>query len=134
MVEMIVYFDCVLCIIDLVLLSSVRRFLFDFLIEEKSRKSAKRIHLQQSINNRITLAYILPLLKHNVTIYKRYQTLYKVMLATLMPQYAILLIFNIIRPLESLYLCAIFVLLKIVISLVVRSQTDSNLVSRYRRK
>ncbi len=134
MVEVIVYFDCALCIIDFITISAVRSFLFDFLIDRKNRKSAKRFHMQQSVKNRITLAYILPLLKNNASKCQLYQTLYMSILYTLVPQYAIILACNIIMQWNSIYVLAVFALIKIVIALIIRVQTDSNLVSQYRRK
>ena len=134
MVKVILYFDCILCLIDFITLSALRRFLFDFLIESKNRKSAKCFHMHQSIKDRVTLAYIFPQLKNNISTYKRYQALYMIIIYTLLPQYAVLLICNILMGLRSLYVLAVFAAIKIAIALIIRLQTDSNLVSRHRRK
>lgn len=134
MVEKIVYFDCSLCVIDFITISALRRFLFDFLIDCKNRKSAKRLYMQQPLIQRITLAFIQPFLKRNASIFHRYQLLYVIIIYTLLPQYIILLVCNVTLGIKSLYVLALFAFVKLFIAFLIRFQTDSSLVSRYRKK
>ena len=134
MVDVILYFDCILCVLDLVTISAIRRFLFDFLIDCKNRKSANKFHAQQSLSQRITLCYIQQALKKNVRIFRRYQKLYTIILITLFPQYIILFICNITMGIKSLNVLILFALIKLFIAITIRFQTDSNLMSKYRKR
>ena len=132
--DKLIYLYCVLCIIDFIVIIDMRRFLFDFLIGCKNRKSAQHLHMQQSFKDKLSLSYILPVLKHNARVFKRYQKLYMTVVYTLLPQYVILLACNSMMGMKSICILAVFALLKLVIAFIIRIQTDSNLVSRYRKK
>lgn len=133
MTGMLLCIDCVLCALDFIVISSLRRFLVDFLLACRNKKYVKKIHTEQLLINRITLDYIQPLLQKNVSIFRRYQKLYMVILYTILPQYIILLISNFLIGMNSLYILALFAIIKLIIALVIRFQTDSLLISRYRK-
>ncbi len=130
----IVLFDCGLVCLDSIVITDLRRFLFNFLIGWRNRKFVNKLHKQQPLIQRITLAYLEPYLKQYVKEFRRYQKLYVLVLYTLVPQYVILIICNLVMGAKSMYVLAGFALIKLMIALVIRFQTDSSLVSRYRKK
>ena len=134
MVCMIIYFDCMLCIIDLITISAARRFLFDFLIQQRNRKSVRKLHAKQQLKDRITLSYIVPLLTKNTSVCILYQKIYMIIIYTLVPQYIILLICNSLMKIKSLYVLIVFASIKLVVAIIIRLHTNANLVSRYREK
>ena len=134
MVGLILYFDLGLCIIDSITISALRRFLIDFLIDSCNRKSAKRVHREQSFSQRVTLAYIRSFLKRNMLAFQRFHRLYMALLYTIPLQYVMVAACNVLFYNKSIYVVALFALVKLIIALFIRTQTDSNLISRYRRK
>lgn len=134
MLERIIYLDFVMLILDSVTICSLRRFLLDFLMIKRNRKSVKKAHTEQSIKNRITLNYIKPLLKQNISEFSLYHKVYIVVLATLVPQYIILIACNVILGLKSIYAIGFFAAIKLIICVVIRLNVDSNMVSIYRKK
>lgn len=134
MVGLILYFDLGLCIVDLITISALRRFLLDFLIDSCNRKTAKKVHREQSLSQRITLAYIHSFLKRNMLAFQRFHRLYVALIYTIPLQYVMVAACNVFFHSKSLYVVALFAFFKLIIALFVRTQTDSNLISRYRRK
>ncbi len=128
------YCDCILLLIDTLVICNLRRFLLDFLIGCRNKKVALRIHKEQAMWERLTLSYMEPYLKRYVQPYKKFQSLYARVLYTLVPQYFILLICNFCIKEKSLYVLAMFVIIKLVVDVVVRSHQDASLVSIYRKK
>lgn len=123
-----------LILIDSLIMYSLKDILFDFLVGTRNRKSAMRIHLSQSPEQRKTMAYIKPLLKDNVKAFVAFQRLYLIVRYTLIPQYALLIICNIVSILfghNTFYLLAACVILKMAIATFLRFQVDSNHKSKY---
>ena len=116
---------------DLVVFSSWRKFLQDFLAGNKNRKSARKIYAQQTIKGKILLDYIYPLLEFNQDIFKAYYRIYACLVVTLIPQYVISIVLLIFFTRASGYFFGLVVFLKIVLFLVVRFQTDASRNSKY---
>ena len=66
--------------LDIIVISDARRLLLDFLIGERNRKNAKRIHAEQSFSDRVKMGYILPMLKKYTRTFRKYHILYLVIL------------------------------------------------------
>lgn len=119
---------------DALNVSALKRILFDFLVGTRNRKSAMKIHLAQSPEQRKTMAYIKPLLKENVRQFEAFRKLYLIIRHTLIPQYALLIVCNIVSILfghNTFYLLAACVILKMAIATFLRLQVDSNRKSKY---
>ena len=121
----------ILVLSDLIVFSSWRRFLQDFLIGNKSRKSARKIYVQQTIKGKILLDYIEPLLEFNQDIFKVYYHIYVCMVVTVIPQYIISLVLLLFFKGFAGYFLGIVSFLKIVLFLVVRVQCDASRRSKY---
>ena len=121
----------ILLLSDLIVFSSWRRFLQDFLIGNTSRKSARKIYAQQTIKGKILLDYIEPLLDFNQGIFKVYYHIYVFIVVTVIPQYIISLALILFFKEFAGYFLGIVSFLKIVLFLVVRVQSDASRRSKY---
>ena len=84
--------------LDIIVISDARRLLLDFLIGERNRKNAKRIHAEQSFSDRVKMGYILPMLKKYTGAFRKYHILYLIILYSLIPQYITIVLFHIFAP------------------------------------
>lgn len=134
MLVKILFFDCALLILDLITISSLRKFLLDFLREGKSKKNAQQIYATQPLKDKITLSFIVEYLKKYIKAFSRFHKIYKVVLYTLLPQYSIVIVCNIILKMKSMYVLCFFAIIKLFICFLVRINVDSNRVSIYRKK
>ena len=123
----------VLLMLDVLNIKALKRLLLDFLIGTRNRKSAMRIHLSQPPEQRKTMAYIKPLLKDNAKAFVAFHRLYLVVRYTIIPQYAILIILNILWFKESVYPLGVCILVKIVLATFLRLQVDGVMRSKYRK-
>ena len=80
-------FCSVIVLFDVIIVSDARCLLLDFLIGQRNRKNAKKIHLEQSFKNRIHMGYIQPMLSKNKESFKKYHVLYLAVIYSLIPQY-----------------------------------------------
>jgi len=133
MLGLIIYFDSALLVWDLVTISSLRDFLLDFLRVKKSKNDAKRLYNMQTIRERITLSFIKENLERYVKEFTRFHWIYKAVLYTIIPQYIILIVCNILLEMKSMYVLSFFALLKLIVFLMVRVNIDANRVSKYRK-
>lgn len=133
MEDLIFWLDVVLLVIDSLVISIYRDFLFDFLIGQRNRKSARKIRQAQPRKERITLSFILGHLTRYKKEFRFYQRIYMGELYSLVPQYLIVLVCNFLLWERSLYVTGGFAVFKILLLLVVRLQTDSSHRSVYRR-
>ena len=133
MEDLIFWLDVVLLVIDSLVISIYRDFLFDFLIGQRNRKSARKIRQAQHRKERITLSFILGHLTRYKKEFRFYQRIYMGELYSLVPQYLIVLVCNFLLWERSLYVTGGFAVFKILLLLVVRLQTDSSHRSVYRR-
>ena len=58
------YLLCFIMVLsDVIIISDARRLLLDFLIGQRNRKNALKIHSEQTLKNRVNMGYIHPMLK-----------------------------------------------------------------------
>ena len=134
MLAKIICFDFAMLILDFVTISDLRKFLLDFLRVNKSRNNANKIYTTQSLRNKIMLSFIKAHLKIYIKEYTTFHRMYMVVIYTLIPQYVILIVNNIILGMKSMYVLCFFAVVKLIICFVVRINVDSNRVSIYRKK
>ena len=134
MLTTIIFVDCGMLLLDFVTISDLRRFLLDFLRVKKSRGNANRIYKSQSPRDKITLSFIKAHLKKYIKGFAFFHRIYLAVIYTLIPQYAILIVSNILLGMKSIYFLGFFAAIKLIISFLVRINIDSNRVSIYRKK
>lgn len=134
MLELIIYFDCGMLLLDAITISDLRAFLLDFLRVKRSKSEANRIYKTQSFRDKIMLSFIKENLENYVKEFTRFHWIYKMVLYTLVPQYIILIVCNILLEIKSMYVLIFFALLKLIVCFIVRIHVDSNRVSIYRKK
>ena len=130
----IICLDIILCLIDGIVIYTLRRLLFDFLIGRRNLKSARRIHNEQPFMQRVTLGYIKGMLKNYVRDFVSYRTLYLIILYTLIPQYIAVIVCNICLGYKSFYVVVAFAAIKLIIEIFLRFQVDAQWMSKYRKK
>ena len=126
-----------LILLDINLISALRRLLLDFLIGRRNRKSMEKIHAAQPSKQRLTLSYIKPYLVSHVKQFDHFHKLYLVVFYSLIPQYVLALICYLLYFLlttKSIYLIVGFILLKFILFMYVRFQFDDLWRSKYRKK
>jgi len=134
MLAKIIYFDCALLILDFVTIYDLRKFLLDFLRGKKSRNNANQVYATQSLRDKIMLSFIKAHLKKYIKEFTAFHRMYKVVVYTLIPQYAILIVSNVLLGMKSMYVLCFFAVVKLIICFLVRINVDSNRVSIYRKK
>lgn len=134
MLEKVIYFDFAMLILDFVTIGDLRKFLLDFLKVNKSRKKAEQVYATQSLIDKITLSFIKVHLKKYIKVFTIFHKLYMVVLYTLIPQYAILIVCNFLLGIKSIYLLCFFAVVKLIICFFVWINVDSNRVSVYRKR
>lgn len=134
MIAKIVYFDCIMLILDFVTIGELRKFLLDFLRVKKSRKNADLVYKTQSPSDKIMLSFIKDHLEKYIKEFTSFHRLYMVVIYTLIPQYVILIVCNILLGMKSLYVLCFFAVVKLFIGFLVWINIDSNRVSIYRKK
>lgn len=134
MLSKVIYFDFAMILLDFITISELRKFLLDFLRVKKSSNNAERIYAAQSIREKMMLSFIQAHLKNYTKEFSAFHRLYKTVIITLIPQYLILIVCNILLGLKSMYVLCFFAIVKILVCLLVRINVDSNRVSVYRKK
>ncbi len=119
---------------DATAIRDMRDLLFDFLIVGKNRKGANNIHKQQTLTDRITLSYIKQRVRNYKSQFRFNHFVYLFELYSIIPQYLILIVCNILLKETSMYVIIGFSALKFLICLIARFQVDSNRVSIYRQR
>ena len=132
MTKVIVLYVVILALLDAVAISSLRRFLNDFLIGARNRKSARKICSQQSLKDRVFLSFIKSFLKSHRLAFNVYHWIYLVELVSLVPQYAILLAVYMLYGMQNNVLIFSLIAIKGLLCLIIRFQVDSLMRSRYR--
>ena len=123
-----------LFMLDKVVIGDARRLLLDFLIGQRNRKNAKEIHAQQTWEDRVTMNYILPMLKKNVDAFKKYHRLYKILLYTLLPQYAIIITVHVFLPRVIWYVLGAFLAIKLLLAVFYTLELGLMKMSVYAQK
>ena len=134
MLAKIIYFDCVMLILDIVTISDLRKFLLDFLRAKKSRSNSDHIYAIQPLRDKITLSFIKAHLKKYIKEFNAFHRMYMGVIYTLIPQYVILITSNVLMGMESMYVVCFFAVVKLIVCFLVRINVDSNRVSIYRKK
>lgn len=91
MSKAVVLYVVLLVLLDTIAISSLRRFLYDFLIGAGNRKTARKIYRQRSLKDRVFLGFIKSFLKNHRSVFDVYHWIYLMELVSLVPQYATLL-------------------------------------------
>lgn len=132
MATVVVLYIALLALFDTVAISSLRRFLNDFLIGALNRRTARKIYSQQNLKDRILLGFIKSSLKGNISVFKVYHWIYLVELVSLVPQYTILFTVYLLYDTQNEYPVFLLIAIKGLICLIIRFQVDSLMRSRYR--
>ena len=120
--------------LDKVVISDARRLLLDFLIGERNRKNAKKIHAEQSFSDRVKMGYILPMLKKYTRTFRKYHILYLVILYSLIPQYTTIVLFHIFVPSVIWYVFGVFLAIKLLITIFYTLELGPQKMSVYAQK
>mgnify|MGYP005610624417 CR=1 FL=1 len=120
--------------LDKVVISDARRLLLDFLIGERNRKNAKKIHAEQSFSDRVKMGYILPMLKKYTGTFRKYHILYLVILYSLIPQYITIVLFHIFVPSVIWYVFGVFLAIKLLITIFYTLELGPQKMSVYAQK
>ena len=120
--------------LDKIVISDARRLLLDFLIGERNRKNAKKIHAEQSFSDRVKMGYILPMLKKYTGTFRKYHILYLVILYSLIPQYITIVLFHIFVPSVIWYVFGVFLAIKLLITIFYTLELGPQKMSVYAQK
>ena len=120
--------------LDKVVISDARRLLLDFLIGERNRKNAKKIHAEQSFSGRVKMGYILPMLKKYTGTFRKYHILYLVILYSLIPQYITIVLFHIFVPSVIWYVFGVFLAIKLLLTIFYTLELGPQKMSVYAQK
>lgn len=132
MSKAVVLYVVLLVLLDTIAISSLRRFLYDFLIGAGNRKTARKIYRQRSLKDRVFLGFIKSFLKSHRSVFDVYHWIYLMELVSLIPQYAILLAVYVLYGVQNNILIFSLIAVKGLLCLVIRFQVDSLMRSRYR--
>lgn len=130
MIPVIILFYIFLILLDVVLILDLNKLVYSFLLSKRNIKSAKKIHKSQSIQNKLTLAYI-----KDFTAYPRafnfFQKIRMIEIFSIIPQYATIVIVNIFSRVPTIILLVSFSTIKIAFNVIARIQFNSNRISRF---
>ena len=132
MSKAVVLYVVLLVLLDTIAISSLRRFLYDFLIGAGNRKTAWKIYRQRSLKDRVFLGFIKSFLKSHRSVFDVYHWIYLMELVSLVPQYATLLAVYVLYGVQNNILIFSLIAVKGLLCLMVRFQVDSLMRSRYR--
>ncbi len=132
MSKAVVLYVVLLVLLDTIAISSLRRFLYDFLIGAGNRKTARKIYRQRSLKDRVFLGFIKSFLKSHRSVFDVYHWIYLMELVSLVPQYAILLAVYVLYGVQNNILIFSLIAVKGLLCLMIRFQVDSLMRSRYR--
>ena len=120
--------------LDKVVISDARRLLLDFLIGERNRKNAKKIHAEQNFSDRVKMGYILSILKKYTRTFRKYHILYLVILYSLIPQYITIVLFHIFVLCVIWYVFGVFLAIKLLITIFYTLELGPLKMSVYAQK
>lgn len=132
--KLILFIYFLLLTTDSIVLSDARRLLLDFLIGQRNRKNANKIHKQQSFQDKVTMRYIKPMLKKNVSAFKNYHLLYMILLISLIPQYIVIVLAQILLPDYVWCVFCFFLAIKFILAVYYRLELGSLKMSVYAQK
>ena len=120
--------------LDIIVISDARRLLLDFLVGQRNRKNAKRIHAEQSFSDRMKMGYIQPMLKEYTGTFRKYHILYLVILYSLIPQYITIVLFHIFVPSVIWYVFGVFFGIKLLLNIFYTLELGPQKISVYAQK
>lgn len=124
----------IIILFDIIIISDARRILLDFLIGRRNRKNAMQIHSEQTLNNRIHMGYIHPMLKKHQNTFKKYHILYLVILYSLVPQYATIVLVHIFVPDIFKYVIGAYLVVRLILAVAYRLELGPQRRSVYAKK
>lgn len=133
MTEILLLSDVLLLTMDSLAIGILRWFLRDFLIGQRNPKSARKIYEAQSPKDRFTLGFIRNHLTRYQKDFKIYQGIYMAELYSLIPQFIIVILCNILLWEKSIYVTGGFIAVKMLLYASIRVQMDGSKRSKYRR-
>ena len=119
---------------DIIIISSARRHLLDFLIGRKNKKSARKIHSEQTFKNRINMGYIYPMLKKYQKTFKKFHTLYLSILYSLIPQYIVGVLSCFFVPNIAKYIIGVLLGVRLLLTVFYRLELGPHRQSVYAQK
>lgn len=123
-----------LFLLDCIVISDARRLLLDFLIGQRNRKNAKKIHSEQAFKDKVKMGYIQPMLKNYTSAFKKYHALYLVILYAFVPQYIAIVLLHIFIPKIIWYVFGVFLGVKFLLAVFYRLELGPNRMSVYAQK
>ena len=120
--------------LDVIIICDARRLLLDFLIGQRNRKNARRIHAEQTFKNRVNMGYIQPMLSKYQSAFKKYHVLYLVVLYSLIPQYVAIVLFQIFAPNIVKYILGVCLAARFLLSGFYRRELGPQGMSVYAKK
>ena len=124
----------IIILMDIVIICDARRLLLDFLIGQRNRKNAEKIHAEQNFLDRVSMGYIQPMLKKYGSAFRKYRVLYLVYLCSMLPQYVIIILCHIFLHDIIWYIFGAFGVIKILLAAFYRLQSGANRMSVYAQK
>ncbi len=122
-----------LILFDFINLVDFRKLLYSFLLSKRNKRGAKKIHRKQTLKDRLTLSYINVYTDYNKE-FKFFQKCYTVYSCSIIPQYLILIIANLLSLSYTFMLGGFFFITKVIIAIVLRSQFSSNRISKFDKR
>lgn len=119
---------------ETIIIESIRKLVYSFLLTKRNIKGAKKIHLSQTRKDRFTLSYI-----EKYAVYKEdfrfYHRLLKVYTVSIFLQFIIIGIINWFSPPIAVWVLLSLGLLKLFFgSIFIRSHFSSSRISKYDRR
>lgn len=134
-IELVIYlFYFLIVLFDIIIISDARRLLLDFLIGQRNRKNAMQIHSEQTFKNRVHMGYIRPMLKKYQKAFRKYHMLYLVVLYSLFPQYAAVVLIHILAPNIIKYVAAVYLIIRLLLAVFYRLELGPQRISVYAKK
>lgn len=119
---------------DIIIISDARRLLLDFLIGQRNRKNAIKIHSEQTFKNRVNMGYIQPMLRKYQKTFKKYHILYLSILYSLIPQYLVSILSCFLAPDVAKYILGTFLVIRLLLAVFYRLELGPQRISVYAQK
>ena len=129
----VLYLNLFLMIIDCILIVDLRKLVYSFLLSKRNIAGAKKIHKAQTKIKRILLSYI----KEYAIYPKHFNFFYRMwvlVLISLIPQYIIGFTVYLVSYYASIILYGVFIMVKIILSVIVYINFNSDRVSRFDKR
>ncbi len=123
-------------LLDVAAIRLIRKLLLDFLAGAHNRKTARRIHNEQSYDDRLTMNYIAEYLKRHQKEFRFWLRFYHGLVWSLPPKYVFIIVMAVLfqEEIPCLIAFGILAVLGVALCAVLRFQFDALWVSRYGKK